>query len=96
MIFHERNLHSDLAFAFVFLKARDFNRDEDRKAIGHVRLTLDKQNCEARLTVPTLTSQGRSFPYPPHTMAIKHSRPFKSPNEVVPLSCQASMKKAAV
>lgn len=59
--FHERNLHSDLAFALC-LQARELYRDEDPLKLLVMSATLDTALLESRLGCPTLTSHGRGFP----------------------------------
>ncbi|BFM49452.1 ATP-dependent helicase HrpB [Marinomonas sp. THO17] len=59
--FHERNLHSDLAFALC-LQARELYRDDDPLKLLVMSATLDTQLLEQRLACSTLTSAGRSFP----------------------------------
>ncbi len=59
--FHERNLHSDLAFALC-LQARELYRDEEPLKLLVMSATLDTASLESRVHCPTLTSQGRSFP----------------------------------
>ena len=59
--FHERNLHSDLAFALC-LQARELYRDDDPLKLLVMSATLDTQLLEQRLGCTTLSSAGRSFP----------------------------------
>ena len=85
--FHERNLHSDLAFALC-LQARELYRDEDPLKLLVMSATLDTEALESRLGCPTLTSQGRSFP-----ITVRYSnktlKTFQVTDEVVRLTCQA-------
>ncbi|WP_111640037.1 ATP-dependent helicase HrpB [Marinomonas shanghaiensis] len=85
--FHERNLHSDLAFALC-LQARELYRDEDPLKLLVMSATLDTETLEARLGCPTLTSQGRSFPITTH-YSNKTLKSFQVTDEVVRLACQA-------
>jgi ATP-dependent helicase HrpB len=85
--FHERNLHSDLAFALC-LQARELYRDEDPLKLLVMSATLDTELLEARLNCPTLTSQGRSFPITTH-YGNKALKTFQITDEVVRLTCQA-------
>lgn len=85
--FHERNLHSDLAFALC-LQARELYRDEDPLKLLVMSATLDTDTLEARLGCPTLTSQGRSFPITTH-YGNKALKTFEITDEVVRLTCQA-------
>lgn len=59
--FHERNLHSDLAFSLC-LQARELYRDEDPLKLLVMSATLDTQVLQKTLNCQALTSQGRSFP----------------------------------
>ncbi|AEF56305.1 ATP-dependent helicase HrpB [Marinomonas posidonica] len=63
--FHERNLHSDLAFALC-LQARELYRDEDPLKLLVMSATLDTTLLEQRLNCTSLTSTGRSFPVRAH------------------------------
>ncbi|PYF82457.1 ATP-dependent helicase HrpB [Marinomonas alcarazii] len=85
--FHERNLHSDLAFALC-LQARELYRDEDPLKLLVMSATLDTETLETRLGCLTLTSQGRSFP-----ITVRYSnkalKTFQVTDEVVQLTCQA-------
>ncbi|WP_417537769.1 ATP-dependent helicase HrpB [Marinomonas sp.] len=85
--FHERNLHSDLAFALC-LQARELYRDEDPLKLLVMSATLDTEALETRLGCPTLTSQGRSFPITTH-YSNKALKTFQVTDEVVRLTCQA-------
>ena len=85
--FHERNLHSDLAFALC-LQARELYRDEDPLKLLVMSATLDTEALETRLGCPTLTSQGRSFPITTH-YSNKSLKAFQITDEVVRLTCQA-------
>ncbi|WP_394183702.1 ATP-dependent helicase HrpB [Marinomonas posidonica] len=59
--FHERNLHSDLAFALC-LQTRELYRDEDPLKLLVMSATLDTPLLEQRLGSSTLSSAGRSYP----------------------------------
>lgn len=85
--FHERNLHSDLAFALC-LQARDLYRDEDPLKILVMSATLDTEALQARLGCSILTSKGRSFPIEARysNLALKTDQVI---DEVVRLTCQA-------
>ncbi|MGO2235721.1 ATP-dependent helicase HrpB [Marinomonas sp. UCMA 3892] len=85
--FHERNLHSDLAFALC-LQARELYRDEDPLKLLVMSATLDTETLEARLGCSTLTSQGRSFPITTH-YSNKALKSFQVTDEVVRITCQA-------
>ncbi|WP_409418790.1 ATP-dependent helicase HrpB [Marinomonas sp. RS-M-Aa-14] len=85
--FHERNLHSDLAFALC-LQARELYRDQDPLKLLVMSATLDTDALETRLGCPTLTSQGRSFPITTH-YGNKSLKTFQVTDEVVRLTCQA-------
>ena len=85
--FHERNLHSDLAFALC-LQARDLYRDEDPLKLLVMSATLDTELLESRLHCPTLTSQGRSFPIEMR-YANKALKNADITDEVIRLTCQA-------
>ena len=85
--FHERNLHSDLAFALC-LQARELYRDEDPLKLLVMSATLDTEALETRLGCPTLTSQGRSFPITTR-YSNKTLKTFQVTDEVVRLTCQA-------
>ncbi|MBJ7539782.1 ATP-dependent helicase HrpB [Marinomonas transparens] len=85
--FHERNLHSDLAFALC-LQARDLYRDENPLKLLVMSATLDTDLLEERLGCATLTSQGRSFPVATH-YSNKSLQAFQVIDEVIRLTCQA-------
>lgn len=85
--FHERNLHSDLAFALC-LQARELYRDEDPLKLLVMSATLDTEALETRLGCPALTSQGRSFPITTR-YSNKTLKTFQVTDEVVRLTCQA-------
>ncbi|NLQ17984.1 ATP-dependent helicase HrpB [Marinomonas sp. M1K-6] len=85
--FHERNLHSDLAFALC-LQARELYRDEDPLKLLVMSATLDTEALETRLNCPTLTSQGRSFPITTH-YSNQSLKSVQVTDEVVRLTCQA-------
>jgi len=59
--FHERNLHSDLAFALC-LQTRELYRDDNPLKLLVMSATLDTQLLEQRLGCSTLSSAGRSYP----------------------------------
>ena len=90
--FHERNLHSDLAFALC-LQARELYRDEDPLKLLVMSATLDTEALETRLGCPTLTSQGRSFPITTR-YSNKALKTFQVTDEVVRLTCQAFNEEA--
>lgn len=85
--FHERNLHSDLAFALC-LQARDLYRDEDPLKLLVMSATLDTEALQARLGCSVLSSQGRSFPIETRyaNLALKADQVV---DEVIRLTCQA-------
>ncbi|MEP6443918.1 MAG: helicase-related protein, partial [Hyphomicrobiales bacterium] len=85
--FHERNLHSDLAFALC-LQARDLYRDEDPLKLLIMSATLDTEALQTRLGCSVLTSQGRNFPIETRyaNLALKTDQVV---DEVVRLTCQA-------
>ena len=85
--FHERNLHSDLAFALC-LQARELYRDEDPLKLLVMSATLDTALLESRLGCPTLTSHGRGFPIETH-YANKSLKTAEVVDEVVRLTYQA-------
>ncbi len=85
--FHERNLHSDLAFALC-LQARDLYRDDNPLKLLVMSATLDIELLQSRLRCPTLTSQGRSFPIEMR-YANKSLKNDDVTNEVVRLTLQA-------
>ncbi|MGR0280352.1 ATP-dependent helicase HrpB [Marinomonas dokdonensis] len=85
--FHERNLHSDLAFALC-LQARELYRDEDPLKLLVMSATLDTELLEARLGCPTLSSTGRSFPIEV-IYANKALKIAEVTDEVARLTCQA-------
>lgn len=84
--FHERNLHSDLAFALC-LQAREFYRDDDPLKLLVMSATLDTSLLESRLGCPTLTSQGRGFPIEVH-YSNKSLKTVHIVDEVVRLTYQ--------
>ena len=90
--FHERNLHSDLAFALC-LQARELYRDEDPLKLLVMSATLDTELLEARLACPTLSSTGRSFPIDV-IYANKALKVAEVTDEVVRLTCQAFAEQA--
>lgn len=85
--FHERNLHSDLAFALC-LQARDLYRDEDPLKLLVMSATLDTDALQAQLSCSVLTSQGRSFPIETRysNLSLKTDQVI---DEVIRLTCQA-------
>ena len=85
--FHERNLHSDLAFALC-LQARDLYRDEDPLKLLVMSATLDTDALQAQLGCSVLTSQGRSFPIETRysNLSLKTDQVI---DEVIRLTCQA-------
>ena len=85
--FHERNLHSDLAFALC-LQARELYRDDDPLKLLVMSATLDTALLESRLGCPTLTSHGRGFPIETH-YANKSLKTTEVVDEVVRLTHQA-------
>ncbi|MBR7890073.1 ATP-dependent helicase HrpB [Marinomonas sp. A79] len=85
--FHERNIHSDLAFALC-LQARDLYRDDTPLKLLVMSATLDTALLEARLGCSTLVSQGRSFPID-IAYGNKTLKTAEVPDEVVRLTCQA-------
>ncbi|REG79344.1 ATP-dependent helicase HrpB [Marinomonas pollencensis] len=85
--FHERNLHSDLAFALC-LQARELYRDDDPLKLLVMSATLDTALLESRLGCPTLTSHGRGFPIETH-YANKSLKTTEVVDEVVRLTYQA-------
>ncbi|MCB5162931.1 ATP-dependent helicase HrpB [Marinomonas algarum] len=85
--FHERNLHSDLAFALC-LQARELYRDEDPLRLLVMSATLDTELLEARLGCSTLVSHGRYFPITTH-YGNKSLKVAQVTDEVVRLTCHA-------
>ncbi|ETX09629.1 ATP-dependent helicase [Marinomonas ushuaiensis DSM 15871] len=90
--FHERNLHSDLAFALC-LQARDLYRDEDPLKLLVMSATLDTELLQSRLHCPTLTSHGRSFPIDTR-YSNKSLKTDDVTDEVVRLTCQAFQEES--
>ena len=91
--FHERNLHSDLAFALC-LQARELYRDQDPLKLLVMSATLDTDALETRLGCPTLTSQGRSFPITTH-YGNKSFKTFQVTTKSCALLAKLFMKKPA-
>ncbi|MEO9654817.1 ATP-dependent helicase HrpB [Marinomonas sp.] len=89
--FHERNLHSDLAFALC-LQARELYRDEDPLKLLVMSATLDTELLETRLGCSTLSSTGRSFPIDV-IYANKALKVAEVTDEVVRLTCQAFVEQ---
>ncbi|WP_263531498.1 ATP-dependent helicase HrpB [Marinomonas sargassi] len=85
--FHERNLHSDLAFALC-LQARELYRDEDPLKLLVMSATLDTQALQKSLSCRVLSSQGRSFPVEIH-YSNKALRINDVSDEVVRQTCHA-------
>ncbi len=59
--FHERNLHSDLAFA-LSLQARELFREEDPLKLLVMSATLDSERLTQLLHCDPLVCEGRQFP----------------------------------
>jgi len=80
---------SDLAFACVH--TRDFTAMKIAKAIGHVS-HVRTRTVGARLKLSKHSPPRPQLPIS-HTMAIKHSRPFKHDEVVCALLAKPSMKE---